>query len=77
MLSRNRLLLGVLVLAVIALCALAAFAQGQKSGNQPMAVIDTKSVNLGDIIEGQDVAYTFIVKNRGNAELQIISVRPG
>ena len=74
---RNKLLPGILVLAVIALCALAAFAQGQKSGNQPMAVIDTKSVSLGDIIEGQDVEYTFIVKNKGNAELQIVSVRPG
>jgi len=79
--SRNILLLAVLAVAVIGLCALPAFAQGKQAAKQagklPVATVQTKSVNLGDVIEGQDIEYAFTVKNTGSAELQIISVRPG
>jgi len=77
MFSRNKLLVGILALAIIAGFALSVFAQGQKSDKLPLAFIDKKTVNLGDVIEAQDVEYAFVITNKGGAELQIVSVRPG
>ncbi len=77
MLSRNRILLAVLVVAVVAAFAFAAFGQGKPAGKTPSLVIAQKTVNLGDVIEGVDIDYTFTLKNTGDAELQILSVRPG
>ncbi|MDD4857125.1 MAG: hypothetical protein PHD74_03365 [Candidatus Krumholzibacteria bacterium] len=65
-----------LVLAVALLGV--AFAQSKPdAGKVPKAVIENKTVQLGEIIEGQEFAYTFKVKNAGGADLQIISVKPG
>lgn len=77
MLSRNKILFAVLALAVVAAFAFSAFAQGKPTGKAPKAVVDKKTVNLGDVIEGQDIDYTFVLKNKGDAELQVLSVRPG
>ncbi len=77
MTSRNKVLLSVLAVAVVAAFAFAAYGQGKPAGKAPVVVIDKKTVNLGDVIEGQDFDYTFVIKNKGNGELQILSVRPG
>jgi hypothetical protein len=77
MLSRKKLLIGLLTLAVIGAFAFTSLAQGQKTAKQPTATIAKTTVNLGDVIEGQDIEYTFDIKNGGDAELQILSVRPG
>jgi len=77
MLLRNKILLAVLALAVLAALALPAFGQGKPAGKAPVAVVDKKTVNIGDVIEQQDIEYTFALKNRGDAELQVLNVRPG
>jgi hypothetical protein len=77
MLSRNKILLAVLALAVVAAFAFSAFGQGKPAGKVPVFVVDKKTVNLGDQIEGQDIDYTFVLKNKGDGELQVLSVRPG
>ena len=48
-----------------------------KAGKVSKAVIENKAIQLGEVIEGQDYQYTFTIKNAGDAELQILSVRPG
>jgi hypothetical protein len=77
MLSRNRVLMAVLAVAMVAAFGFAAYGQGKPVGKVPVLVIDKKVVNLGDVIEGQDIEYSFVLRNKGDAELQILSVRPG
>ena len=48
-----------------------------KDGKVSKVVIENKAIQLGEVIEGQDYQYTFTIKNAGDAELQILSVRPG
>jgi nitrous oxide reductase len=51
---------------------------GKASGkNVPKAVVENKAVLLGEVLEGQDLAYTFVIKNTGTGELQIMNVKPG
>ena len=46
-------------------------------GKAPKAVVDVMSIQVGDILESQDIEYTFKVRNEGDAELQILKVHPG
>ncbi|MGD1048377.1 MAG: DUF1573 domain-containing protein [Candidatus Krumholzibacteriaceae bacterium] len=46
-------------------------------GKGPKAVIDVTSIQVGDVLESQDIEYTFKVRNEGDAELQILNVHPG
>jgi hypothetical protein len=39
--------------------------------------IESRTVQLGEVLEGLDFTYTFKLKNVGDAELQVLSVRPG
>lgn len=56
-------------------------AQGKKivpkSAKGARAVAENPTVQLGEVMEGQDYQHTFLIKNTGTAELQILSVRPG
>jgi len=73
----KRLLATVLVLILATCVASGGFAQGKPTANAPAVVIGNKTANIGDVLEGQDVLYTFKIKNAGKAELQILSVKPG
>lgn len=59
----------------------ACFAQANPRGvpaeKKPVAVIPEKTVNLGEVLEGQDYSHSFVIKNTGAGELQILSVKPG
>ena len=46
-------------------------------GKAPKAVVDVMSIQVGDVLESQDIEYTFMVRNEGDAELQILNVHPG
>ena len=83
---RRRLIAASLVLVFTAGLFGLALAQGTqpagkrpagKSGKVSKVVIENKAAQLGEVIEGQDYHYTFKIKNAGDAELQILSVRPG
>jgi hypothetical protein len=78
---RRRIIVIALVLVVIAAFSAAVFAQAKttvkKPAKGPIAVIGDKTVNLGEVLEGQDYEHTFVITNRGTEELQILSVRPG
>lgn len=70
------------VLAAALVSALAAgryaavAAQGKPAGKSPKAVVEQKTIQVGEILEQQNVEHTYVVKNAGNAELQIVSVKP-
>jgi hypothetical protein len=66
---------GIALLVSLGVCGAAA-AQGAPAEKAPKAVVDEMKTNVGDILEMQNVEYTFTIKNEGNAELQILSVKP-
>lgn len=43
----------------------------------PVLSLHKKNVDLGEFMEGEDIAYTFVVGNTGEGELHILNVRPG
>jgi len=43
----------------------------------PKFYVSKTTVDLGEVLEGSDVVYNFVIQNHGDAELQILSVRPG
>jgi hypothetical protein len=55
----------------------AAFAQSKQREGAPRAVINNMTINAGNVIEGTTYQNTFKIKNAGNVDLQIFSVRPG
>jgi hypothetical protein len=57
--------------------AAAAAPKGKPAGKVPRLVIGAKTVQLGEVLEGQDYLYTYTLKNTGDAEAQILNVRPG
>ena len=75
---RTRLIAAALVIAFVAGLFGLALAQGKKgAGKAPKAVCENKIAQLGEVMEGQDYRHTFVIKNAGDAELQILNVRPG
>ncbi len=63
------------VLSLVLLCFLTTIGFAQK--NLPKLHIREKSVDIGEVFEGEDVVYDFVVRNMGSADLQILNVRPG
>jgi hypothetical protein len=73
---RNTVLAAVLVSALAAGLYAAAAAQSKPAGKSPKVVVDQKTVQVGEILEMQNVEHDYIIKNTGNAELRIVSVKP-
>ncbi len=65
-----------LVLLLAAGLHVVASAQGKPVGKAPKVVVENKIVQVGEILEMQNVEHTFMIKNTGNAELQITAVKP-
>jgi len=77
----RRILICALVLVFAAGLIGAAMAQTpvnkRPTGKTPRAVVPELSVQAGTILEGQDYRHSFIIRNTGDVELQILNVRPG
>jgi hypothetical protein len=43
----------------------------------PRIAFDSLTVNLGDVVRGEDAVATFTYRNTGNAPLHILSAKPG
>ena len=43
----------------------------------PHAVFEKVELDAGDVIRGQDLPFTFTVKNTGDSILKILSAKPG
>jgi len=76
---QGRVLIVLLVLIFVAglFGAAAAAPKGKPAGKVPRLVIGAKTIQLGEVLEGQDYLYTYTLKNAGDAEAQILNVRPG
>ena len=47
------------------------------AGPVPAVAFESLNLDLGAIPEGEDAVGTFVVRNNGKAELQLLSVKPG
>jgi hypothetical protein len=67
--------------AVVFLLAAVAWAQETKDeapqGPQPNCLIEELRHDMGEVFEQERYVYEFKVKNLGDANLEIVSVRPG
>jgi len=72
----GRMIVAGLVLLLAAGLSGVVSAQGKPAGKAGKAVVEKKTAEVGEILESQNVEYTFVVKNAGNAELQILHVKP-
>ena len=70
-------LLGGLTLACVAVVLLFAAAVSGQEGPQPLCVIEELRHDMGELFELDKYTHVFKVRNSGDADLQIISVRPG
>jgi len=66
---------GLVLLLSAGRCGIAS-AQGKPAGKSPKVLVEKKIVQVGEILEMQNVEHTFMIKNVGSAELQILSVKP-
>ena len=46
-------------------------------GKAPVAVFETNTFDFGTAYEGNTVTHDFVVKNTGNADLEIYEVKSG
>jgi hypothetical protein len=76
--NHRRLVAAALVLLFVAgLFGVAVAQKAKPTGKAPKLLVTNKTAQIGEILEGQDVVHTFIIKNIGDAEAQILNVRPG
>lgn len=66
----------VCVVAVLAFSTVAS-AQETQGSPQPTVVIDEMRHDLGEVFEQDKYTHVFKVKNIGEANLEILSVKPG
>lgn len=59
----------------ILLCSIPFIGMAGQTG--PKAVIETKDYDFGSVMEGNDVVQDFVIKNTGDAPLDIQKVRTG
>ena len=66
-----------LCLAILALASPAAVPQdeGQETG-RPVAVFPTLVHNFGEVDRGETLNHAFVVRNEGDAPLEILSAKP-
>lgn len=75
----RRLIRGAALAAFVltALLATLAWAQEQAPGPQPNCLIEELRHDMGEVFEQERYIHEFKVKNIGDANLEIVSVRPG
>ncbi|MCX5753318.1 MAG: DUF1573 domain-containing protein [Candidatus Krumholzibacteria bacterium] len=73
--QRKIIAAGLVLLLSAGLYGIAA-AQAKPAGKSPKALVEQKTVQVGEILEMQNVEHTFTIKNTGSAELQILGVKP-
>ncbi|RJP88570.1 MAG: DUF1573 domain-containing protein [Desulfobacteraceae bacterium] len=64
-----------LFLVVVPVCFFGIIIPAQAGDGKPVASIEVDSHNFGFAYEGEDVTHDFIVKNSGDAALEIKTVK--
>lgn len=62
---------------MIALCFFYAASVSCAGEGKPVAVMETDTYDFGEVFEGTDVIHDFIIKNTGDADLEIKEVKAG
>ena len=62
---------------VIAVCFFGIAASAHAAESKPVAVIEAGTLDFGEVFEGTDVTHDFLIKNTGDADLKIQSVKAG
>ena len=52
-------------------------AQAVAPENAPQAVVADETFDAGEIIRGKKIEHSFLIKNAGKSELEILSAKPG
>lgn len=60
---------------VIIICFLAVLTSAHAAEAKPIAVIEADTYNFGEVYEGTDIISDFIIKNTGDADLEILTVK--
>lgn len=60
---------------VIIVCFFAVLTSAHAGGGKPIAVIEADTYNFGEVYERTDIISNFIVKNTGDADLEIQTVK--
>jgi len=54
-----------------------ALAKQQPAEGKPKLVLESETVDAGQVVRGSDAKFVFVVKNAGDALLKITSAKPG
>jgi hypothetical protein len=60
---------------VIIVCFFAVLTPVHAGEGKPIAVIEADTYDFGEVYERTDVIYDYIIKNTGDVDLEILSVR--
>jgi hypothetical protein len=72
----KKLLGGLTLACTLAVLFFPALTRAQE-GKLPLAVIEEMRHDMGEVFEQDKYSHVFKVRNSGDAELQILSVKPG
>lgn len=62
---------------VIAVCLFGIAASAQADSGKPIAAVEIDTYDFGPAFEGSDITHDFIIKNIGDAKLEIQTVKTG
>lgn len=65
----------VLLIAVLSVFGLLVSTQADEG--KPAAVIEKASHDFGSVYEGVDVIHDFVIRNKGDADLEVTDVKAG
>jgi hypothetical protein len=63
--------------SIFSVCLLSLFIPAHATEGSPAAVVEKDSFDFGNRFEGIEVVHDFIIKNKGDADLEIYSVSSG
>lgn len=62
---------------IIAICFFSMLSSAHAAEEKPVAVVENDSFDFGTQFEGVDIIHDYIIKNTGDADLEILSVKSG
>jgi len=65
------------VKTIIAICFFSILSSAHATEGKPVAVIEKDSFDFGSKFEGVEIIHDYIIKNTGDADLEIQSVKSG
>jgi hypothetical protein len=67
----------ILFRTLIAICVVGLLTSAHATEGKPVAVVENDSYDFGFKFEGLDVIHDYIIKNTGDADLEILTVKAG